>query len=81
MMAAAPLLLLLLVLPTPTAQADRPIAPHLRHMTFYTHPKPLELSIMAGWITMANEQGTVEGAVSAYDNFSIPSLTTSASPR
>ena len=67
-------LVLLLLLPAPAAQTDRPIAPHLRHMTFYTHPDPAQLSIMEGWITMANEQGSVEGAVSTYDNFSIPSL-------
>ena len=74
MATAARLPLVLLLLPAPAAQTGRPIAPHLRHMTFYTHPDPTQLSIMEGWITMANEQGSVEGAVSTYNNFSIPSL-------
>ena len=43
--------------PPPAARAS--IAPHLRHMTFYTHPDPQQVSIMTSpspWITAVNEQ-------------------------
>jgi hypothetical protein len=50
------------------------VAPHLQHMTFYTHPKQRELSDMHGWITAANEQGTPLGAVATFTNWSVPSF-------
>ena len=50
------------------------VAPHLVHMTFYTHPDPLQVSIMDGWITSVNEHGAVAGAVRTFENFSLPSL-------
>ena len=60
--------------PTAAAAEASSVASHLVHMTFYTHPDPLQVSIMAGWITAVNEQGTAAGAVHTFSNFSIPSL-------
>ena len=54
--------------------ATAPVAPHLKVMTYYTHPKPAELEVMHGWVTVVSEQGTAAGAVATMANWSLPSL-------